>query len=256
MIIDHIKASYGKDLIVDDISFEINKKEFTALLGLNGAGKTTLLKVICGLLKPIGGQCLIDDIDIKDLGDKRRARYISFMPQRHSIVYDTRVIDVVLMGATPYLGPFDTPTKEHREMAYSILEKIEMESFADENFLYLSEGQKQLIIIARNLMQNSKVMLFDEPDSALDFNNSHMVLSKIREVVKKENKAGLITLHDPNMALNYCDRIIVLKDKKKFADFYTHDISSQFLKDTFEEIYGNIDIIGHKGKYMIIKNAI
>lgn len=105
-------------------------------------------------------------------------------------------------------------------------------------------------------MQNSKVMLFDEPDSALDFNNSHMVLSKIREVVKNETKAGLITLHDPNMALNYCDRIIVLKDKKKFADFYTHDISSQFLKDTFEEIYGSIDIIGHKGKHMIIKNAI
>ncbi|TJX14576.1 ABC transporter ATP-binding protein [Tissierella creatinini] len=256
MIVDGIKASYGKDLIVDDISFEINKKEFTALLGLNGAGKTTLLKVICGLLKPISGQCLIDDININALKDKERARYISFMPQRNSIVYGSRVIDVVLMGATPYLGPFDTPSKEHRQMAYNILEKIEMESFADENFLYLSEGQKQLIIIARNLMQNSKVMLFDEPDSALDFNNSHMVLSKIREVVKKENKAGLITLHDPNMALNYCDRIIILKDKKMFADFNTHDIRDHFLKDIFEEIYGDIDIIEHKGKHMIIKNAI
>lgn len=175
------------------------------------------------------------------------------MPQRHSIVYDTKVIDVVLMGITPYLKAFDTPSKEHRNLAYNALEKIGMEQFSNENFLHLSEGQKQLIIVSRNLMQNSEIMLFDEPDSALDFNNSHMVLSKIREVVKDQNKAGLITLHDPNMALNYCDRIIILKDKKKFADFYTDEIDSIFLKDTFNAVYGNIEIIEHKGRYMIIK---
>ena len=102
-------------------------------------------------------------------------------------------------------------------------------------------------------MQDSEIMLFDEPDSALDFNNSHMVLSKIRAVVKEQNKAGLITLHDPNMALNYCDRIIILKDKKKFSDFYTDKVNSEFLKDTFNEVYGNIEIIEHKGRYILIK---
>jgi iron complex transport system ATP-binding protein len=125
--------------------------------------------------------------------------------------------------------------------------------YSNENFLHLSEGQKQLIIISRNLMQNSEIMLFDEPDSALDFNNSHMILSKIREVVKEQNKTGLITLHDPNMALNYCDRIIILKDKKIFADFYTNEANSKFLKDIFDEVYDNIEVIEHRGRYMIIK---
>ncbi|WFA10010.1 ABC transporter ATP-binding protein [Tissierella sp. Yu-01] len=253
--IKNITASYGKEPILDDISFSVNTKEFTALLGLNGTGKTTLLKVICGLLKSQDGQCFIDDINIRELSDKKRARHISFMSQRNSVVYDTKVIDVVLMGITPYLGAFDTPTKVHREMAYNILKKIEIEKLADENFLHLSEGQKQLIIIARSLMQDSEVMLFDEPDSALDFNNSHMVLSKISEVVRKENKAGLITLHDPNMALNYCDRIIILKDKKIFADFYTNDVRQEFLEDTFNMIYAGIEIIEHKGKYIIIKKV-
>lgn len=81
-----------------------------------------------------------------------------------------------------------------------------------------------------------------------------MVLSKIREVVKKENKAGLITLHDPNMALNYCDRIIILNEGKKFADFYTNKVDEKILKDTFEQIYGNIEVIKHNGKYLIIKD--
>jgi len=80
-----------------------------------------------------------------------------------------------------------------------------------------------------------------------------MILSKIREVVKEQNKTGLITLHDPNMALNYCDRIIILKDKKIFADFYTNEANSKFLKDIFDEVYDNIEVIEHKGRYMIIK---
>ena len=253
MKIENIKASYGQELIVDDISFNMKKGEFTALLGLNGTGKTTLLKVICGLLKPKSGKCSIEGKDIYQYNEKQRARHISFMPQRNSIVYDIKVLEIVLMGITPYLGIFDYPTKEHRRMAYNMLKKIGMEGIANENFLHLSEGQKQLIIIARSLMQDSLIMLFDEPDSALDFNNSHMVLSKIRQVVKDEKKIGLITLHDPNMALNYCDKIIILKDNKKFADFYTDNVNSEFLTEIFTKIYGEIEIIENKGKYLVVR---
>lgn len=251
--IENIKASYDKELIIDNISLIMEKGEFIALLGLNGTGKTTFLKVICGLLKPRSGRCLIDGIDIYELSEKQRAKHISFMPQRNSIVYDTKVLDVVLMGITPYLGVFDTPTKSHREMAYGMLEKMGMEDLAYENFLHLSEGQKQLIIITRNLMQDSEIMLFDEPDSALDFNNKHMVLSKIRKVVRNEKKAGLITLHDPNMAFNYCDRIIIIKDKKKFADFYIDNADNESLTEVFSKIYDNIEIIQHKGNHLMVR---
>lgn len=253
MEIKNIKASYGKELIVDDISFTIEEGELTALLGLNGAGKTTLLKVICGLLKQVDGTCKIGDMDIHELGDRKRARYVSFMPQRYSLVYDTKVIDVVLMGITPYLGPFDTPAKEHRRLAIEAIKSIGMQDYAFENFKHLSEGQKQLIIVARNLLQDAKIMFFDEPESALDFNNSHMILSTIKEVIETKDKAGLITLHDPNMALTYCDRIIILKDKKKFADFHTRQVDVNFLRETFRQVYDDIEIIEDKGRCFIFR---
>lgn len=174
------------------------------------------------------------------------------MPQRHSIVYDINVLEVVLMGITPYLGLFDSPRKKHRKMAYEVLEKMGMEELAYENFLHLSEGQKQIVIIARNLMQNSKIMLFDEPESALDFNNKHMVISRIRDLIKSENKIGIITLHDPNIALNYCDRIMILNDKKIISDFYVEKVDIKALAEIFNNIYDEIEIIEHNDKYCIV----
>lgn len=254
--VENIKISYGKELIIDDISFSINPGEFTSFLGLNGAGKTTLIKGISGILSPVSGSVLVEGKDISQLKPKERAKHISFMPQRPSVIYDTKVLDVVLMGITPYLGVFDYPNKKHRLLAYNILEKVKMEGFANENFLHLSEGQKQLIIIARSIIQDAEIMLFDEPDSALDFNNKHMVISQIGQIVKAENRAGIITLHDPNMALDYCDRIIIIKDRKIFADFYIKNTNLEFLRKTFSQIYGKINIIEYKDRYILIKNNI
>lgn len=253
MKIENIRASYGKELIVDDISFNIREGELTGLLGLNGAGKTTLLKVISGLLKQIDGECRIRNLDIHKLSDKKRARLISFMPQRYSVAYDTKVLDVVLMGITPYLGPFDTPTNEHKKLAFIALKTVGMDEYANENFRHLSEGQRQLIIVARNLLQDAEIMFFDEPESALDFNNSHMILSTIKELIDKNNKAGLITLHDPNMALSYCDRIIILKNKKKFADFYVTEVNINYLREIFTQVYDDIEIIEHNKRYLIFR---
>lgn len=251
--IENIKAGYDNKIILDDISFSLNQGELTALLGLNGAGKTTLLKTISGLIKPISGKCIIKDVDCFSFDEKQRARHISFMPQRNSIIYNTKVIDVVLMGITPYLGMFASPTKEHKKLAYDILKKMSMEKYAYANFLQLSEGQKQLVIICRSLMQNAEIMLFDEPDSALDYNNRHMMLSCIRDLINKERRVGLITLHDPNYALNYCDKIIFLEDGKILAEFDTKDVDNIFLHKMFTRIYGKIDIIRHREKYVMVR---
>lgn len=252
--VENLAAGYGKKVIIEDINFEVKRREFTALLGLNGTGKTTLLKTISGLIKPMRGRCLLNEEDIFIMKDKKRAQRISYMAQSHNMPYDTLVIDLVLMGITPYLHIFETPSKEHRELAYKMLDLMGMEEFSNLNFNNLSEGQKQLIIIARNLMQNGELMLFDEPDSALDFTNKHMVLGKIREIVKTNGGGGLITLHDPNYALDYCDRIILVENGTIGADFLTKDLSVDLLKEVFTSIYGNIEIVEHRGKFMIMRS--
>lgn len=251
--VENIKAGYVGKTIIDDINFSTQPGELTALLGLNGTGKTTLLKVISGLLKPMDGKCFVGGEDIYKLKEKERAKHISYMPQRNSIIYSTEVIDIVLMGITPYLGVFDTPSKAHRELAYDILKIVGMEGFSRKNFLHLSEGQKQLIIISRSLIQNAEIMLFDEPDSALDFTNKHMVLNKIKEVVSRDNKSGIITLHDPNYALSYCDNIIILNEGTIFTQFRKQEVDRTFLYETFKNIYGRIDVLQHNNKYVIVR---
>ena len=128
-----------------------------------------------------------------------------------------------------------------------------MEDFSRKNFLHLSEGQKQMIIITRSLIQNAEIMLFDEPDSALDFTNKHMVLSKIKEVISRNNKSGIITLHDPNFALRYCDNIIILNEGKIFTQFRKQEVDKDFLYKTFKHIYGSIDVLYHNNKYVIVR---
>lgn len=251
--IENIKAGYGKKIILKNINITIDEGELTGLLGLNGTGKTTLLKVINGLIKPISGRCIVNGKDCLSLKEKDRAKYISYMPQRSGIIYNIKVIDVVLMGITPYLGVFESPNKKHKELAYNALKQIGMDCYANENFLHLSEGQKQLIIIARNLMQNSKIMLFDEPDSALDFKNKHTVLSKIKEIIEKENKAGILTLHDPNFALSYCSKIVILHEGTVYSQFNTENVDKDFLYEKFSKIYGVIEVIKQKDKYLIYK---
>lgn len=208
----NITAGYGGRKIVRDISLEIGKGEFCALLGLNGSGKTTLLKAICGLIPSQTGSCFVDGLNCTRFHEDKRARYISYIPQRHSKMQGVTVCDVVLMGCNPHLGLLGSPTREDKEQAESIISKMGLSDLIGWDFARLSEGQKQLVILTRTLVQNAHVMLMDEPDSALDFLNRHMVLTKIREIIRREGKAGLITLHDPNSALAYCDRIILIKN--------------------------------------------
>ena len=253
--VEEINAGYGRELVLKDIDFSMESGSLLGLLGLNGAGKTTLLRVIGGLLNPLRGQVLVHGKDIFTYREKERAKHISFMPQRHSIVYDTEVIDIVLMGINPYLGIFDSPSKEDREKAYEALKYVGMEDKHLSNFLHLSEGQRQLVIVARALLQNSEIMLFDEPNSTLDFNNSHMVLSKIREIIKSRGKSGIITLHDPNMVLNYCDSIILLKDGEIFGHFQVEDIDRAFVQDVFSKIYDDIETIEYKKQFFILRKS-
>lgn len=251
--IEKIEAGYRDKNIINNISFSVKTNEFTAILGLNGTGKTTLLKTIGGLLKPVSGKVLVNGQDMLLLNEKELAKHISYMPQRHSIIYDTKVIDVVLMGITPYLKLFESPNKKHKEMAHKILESMGIVRYVDSNFFNLSEGQKQLIIIARSLMQDAEVMLFDEPDSALDFKNKHMIMNIIKDILEKKDKIGIVTLHDPNFALRYCDKIIIINEGKIYSEFSIKDIGIKYLIDTFSKIYGEIDIVSHKDKYVIVR---
>ena len=195
---------------VNGVSFDVYRGETFSLVGESGSGKTTILHGCCGFL-PIQGSFTVADTDCRSLNEKKRARLVSFIPQVCSLQGGRTALEVVLMGFNSQLGLLESPSAEHKRAALEAMQRLNCAEFAEKDFGALSQGQRQIVILARCIVQDSPVMLMDEPDSALDFLNRHMVLSKISELIKEENKAGLITLHDPNFAMAYCDRLFLLK---------------------------------------------
>jgi iron complex transport system ATP-binding protein len=248
-----LKVSYGKKEVLHGIGLEVFEGEFLALLGLNGSGKTTLLKALCGLIPISEGNCLINGKPYLGLDERSRAKLISYIPQRHSAISGTTLTDVVLMGLNPYVPLLSSPGKRERVLASSALERVGLGGKDDTDFNELSEGQKQLVILARAIVRDSPVLLTDEPISSLDFVNSHYVLGLIRDIVRGENRAGLITLHDPNLALYYCDRILLMKDGMIAGEFVPSASSRDEIRERLSLLYGSIDILEYSGRYIMAK---
>lgn len=266
--LQNISVGYGKKVIVKNVSFKIPPGRFCALLGLNGSGKTTLLKAIMGILPLKSGTCAVNGINCHNLSEYQRARFISYIPQRHSKLIGVRVLDVVMMGFYSTLGILEFPSNKNTEAALFVLEKMDLKKLAYEDFSRLSEGQKQMVILSRTLIQNTPVMLMDEPDSALDFLNRHWMLTEVRDLIHKEEKVGIMTLHDPGLALGYCDYIILIQEGEIVAEL---DLFAAGGKDKIEkinkinkineiekikkflsQIYGDITLLEHKGRYIVL----
>jgi len=247
-----VTVGYGGHIVVRDVTFDISAGEFCALLGLNASGKTTLLKGICGLSPLAGGHCLSGGLDYTGFSEKRRANYISYIPHRSSKLIGVTVLDAVTMGLNARLGALEFRSAWDKAFALDTLEKIGIGHLAGNDFSRLSEGQKQLVILARTLVQDTPVILMDEPDSALDFLNRHRLLDIFRSLIKSEGKAGLVTLHDPNLALNYCDRLILLHDGKIASDIALSGASQSEIQKCLAVIYGDITLMEYGGHYIVV----
>lgn len=249
-----VRISYGSRQVIRGIDLAVGEGEFCALLGLNGSGKTTLLHGACGFL-PMEGRCAAGGLDCAGLNERRRARLISFIPQLSTLGGGRSVLDVVLMGFNARLGLFQSPGRAHRQAAWEVLERIGYGHMAQRDFGTLSQGQRQLVILARCMVQDTPVMLMDEPDSALDFLNRHMVLGKVRDMIHADGRAGLITLHDPNFAMAYCDRIFLLRDGVLQTELAMASAGREEILEKLSLIYGSIDVIPYSGGWLMGKHA-
>ncbi len=254
MQVKNLNVYYGDACVVDDVSFSLFQGGMCALLGPNAGGKTTLLKGICQLV-PTKGECIINDKNLANMRQKELARHISYIPQNSSVELAISVIDVVMMGFSPMLSLLENPGESHRKTAMKVLSDVGLLSKANTNFLHLSAGQRQLAIFARAMVQNTQLMLFDEPDSALDFVNKHHILSMIQKITKKQNKSVLISLHDANMALQYCDRALLLSEGKLIADIDISTVSDDELKEKLSLIYTPVEIVRHNNQIVMLKKT-
>ena len=236
-----ISAGYGKQNVIENISFLMDKGVVMGVLGANGSGKTTLLKAICGIL-PHQGLCTLNQTVLEKQPPKQIAKLVSYIPQRSGISIDISALDVVLMGFNPQLGLLEHPTKNMKDAATKALNQVGLGGKEEMNYLHLSEGQKQLCILARTLVSDSKLLLLDEPESALDFRFRYQMLSLLRRWVASEERSTIVTLHDPSLALNFCDKLLLLGDKGILGILKPQTESLDKMEQMLSMIYGNISL--------------
>ena len=245
-------AGYQDKEFVTNVTFSLENGSMAALLGPNGGGKTTLLRGICSLIDN-NGTAFMNEKSLKHMRNRERSQYISYIPQNSGIPFSITALDAVLMGLNPQMRLLQHPSARQRENAMQIMKEIGINELATKDFIKLSGGQKQLVILARSLVQNTPLLLFDEPDSALDFNNKHFVLEKVRNVLYNQNRAAILSLHDANFALKYCDRVLLMKAGCLVGDFTPANASITEIEDNLKKIYQGIKIIDDCGCYIMVK---
>lgn len=195
--------------VVRDVSFAVRAGECVAVLGTNGVGKTTMLKCINRVIRPQAGEVLVDGLPVHRLSGRELAQRIGYVPQACEFA-DSSVFDAVLLGRKPFLQ-WDV-TQRDLETVQEVLELLGLEAYAHREVNALSGGERQKVSIARALAQQAPVLLFDEPTSSLDLRNQLEVLDLTKQVVRQQNLAAVVILHDLNLALRFADRFLVMKE--------------------------------------------
>jgi len=232
--VENLTFYYDSMPALRDGSVKISCGKLAIVLGPNGSGKTTFLKCLCRLLRPKVGYVYFDDQLIWEMELKFFAQQVGYVPQIHLPSFPYRVIDVVVSGRTPYLSALEVPSKKDYEVARRALELIECGHLAERLYTQLSGGELRLVLIARALAQEPKVLLLDEPTSNLDFKNKIVVMTVLRDLAKR-GLSIIVTEHDPNIAAMFSDEVMLMKDGKIVAYGEPHEVISE---DTMKSLYG------------------
>lgn len=252
--VNHLSAGYDKNRVLSDVSFSLESGFVMGVLGANGSGKTTLLKAVCGIV-PHEGSCILDGTKLEGLSARSIAKLCSYIPQRSGITIDIPVLDVVLMGFNPRLGILEHPDAQMIAAARSALKQVGLAGREDDNYLHLSEGQKQLCILARTLVAQSSLLLLDEPESALDFRYRYQMLELLREWVHGKKVGVLAALHDPSLALNYCDRLMLLSDGVCLGCISPREDSMERMEALLSRLYGPVSlqtVVNRSGRRQLV----
>jgi iron complex transport system ATP-binding protein len=192
--------------IVHEVNLCLEAGEIVGLLGPNGSGKSTLLRTIYRMIRPLAGDVLLNGDEVWKLSARESARRTGVVVQESPTDFLFTVREVVHMGRTPQKGMLERETHEDEQIVTHALERVQMLDFAEREYLTLSGGEKQRVLVARALAQQPKLFVLDEPTNHLDIHHQLELLELIRGL----GMTTLLTLHDLNLAVAYCHRLYLL----------------------------------------------
>lgn len=205
--IDNLSAFYGKKQVLFDVSLEIERGKYTAIIGANGSGKSTLLSCIASL-REYSGKILLDGRDISSIPRRERAKIVSFLPQNLPITQFS-VAETVAFGREPYTDLSGRLSHKDKEAVGIAIEKCRISHLKNKKLTEISGGERQMAYLAMTLAQNAELLLLDEPTTYMDASRAKEFLSTLKEA-QSDGKTVAAVMHDLTQAVKYADNIILI----------------------------------------------
>jgi iron complex transport system ATP-binding protein len=224
---ERVTFAYGRGRnmtpVLHEVSITIGRGAVVGLLGPNGSGKTTLLRLLAGVLAPSRGSVQIDGRPLAALSRRERARRLAVVPQETVTTFDFSVIEMVLMGRYPHLGPFELEAADDLDIARRALAATGAADLENRQFGTLSGGEKQRVVIAGALAQASDIMLLDEPTASLDLRYQFEIMALVARLNAERGTTIVVSTHDLNLAAAACSEIVLLKQGRVIGHGPTAD---------------------------------
>lgn len=235
MHVKDLRFAYGDHEVLGGISFDTEYGQFISVLGPNGVGKSTLFRCLLGLSTPTGGEVTVDGEKISNLSPAQLARKMAYIPQSHHPLFNFSVLDMVLMGTTSQLGRFAAPGKTQEKMALAALERMGIMHLKDRGCSHISGGERQLVLMARAIAQEAKILVMDEPSANLDFGNKLRVMKTVKGLTA-DGYTIIQSTHDPEQAYLYSDKILAIHGGKVLSWGTPQEVMTESLISTLYNV--------------------
>ena len=234
-----LRFGYGSGEVLRGVSFTAPTGQLTSVLGPNGVGKSTLFRCLLGLLKGYGGSITIDGEDTRRLSARRLAKKVAYIPQSHYPSFNYSVFNMVLMGTTSQVSLLSSPGEKQRQAAEEALERVGVGHLRDKGYTNISGGERQLVLIARALVQDAKVLILDEPTANLDYGNQIRVMEQLR-ALNAQGYTVVQSTHNPEQAFLFSqtfhcsERLIITYFDYLIYKAHIHGIRNEMIADSFD----------------------
>jgi iron complex transport system ATP-binding protein len=215
--VQNISINYGVCAVVREVSFSLRKGEIIALLGANGAGKTTLLKSLNDSLPLAAGAILLNEKPVNNFSRREIAQSIAVVAQENETKFPVSVLEFVLSGRFAHGTAFGWETESDLQIALNSLELCDLKNYESRLMNQLSGGERQRVVLARALATQAEILLLDEPTANLDLAHQALMFRLMRERCKTCNASAIVITHDLNLASEFADEILLLKNGKILA---------------------------------------
>ena len=233
--IQGITLAYGHNKVVEDVSFQVMSGEIVGIVGPNGSGKSTIIKALSRVVTPYSGRILINDRDISQIPRRELSILVGVVPQTPVLPSAFTAFEIVLMGRNPHLGLFQYEGPRDVDITWQAMEQTSTQCLAERRIGELSGGEIQCVVIARALAQETQAVLLDEPTANLDISRQIEILDLIKGLCRENRLTVVVALHDLNLAIHYCDRLLLINNGRIHAEGTPAEVINT---RNLEQVYG------------------